>query len=263
MHIVFRVCSPFAATQGHPADKRAIPIHRPLPSCRDMSRMFEQVTTRTDFDAGFIVRCELAQGSDGKVFRIVRKGQADKSYVMKLEKTHTDSERDVDLMVQASGHKHVVALLAAFTWSRSHRATIFEEADCDLRKFLRLHGRSEQVAIDVGQQVGSGLAHLHFLKIAHRDLKLANVLVFLVRRAASVAARGNPTCPYDAVYRICDLSRSRRWQEIKKRVSKKRPPPHVEYACMTPGLCTPVYSAPELWDCSGEALSPYGPAADV
>ena len=166
------------------------------------------------------------------------------------------------MMVQASGHKHVVALLASSVWSSTKSATVYDEADCDLRKFLRLHGKSEQAAIDVGQQVGSGLAHLHSLKIVHRDFKFANVLVFLVRRAASVAARGNLTCTYDAVYRICDLSRSRQWQEIRKRVSKKRPAPEFEYALMTPGLCTPVYSAPELWDCPSEDVAPYGPAVD-
>ena len=156
------------------------------------------------------------------------------------------------MMVRASGHKNVVSLLAAFSWSSTKCATIYDEADCDLRKVLRLNGRSEQAAIDVGQQLGSGLAHLHSLQIVHRDLKPANVLVFLVRRATSVAARGDPTCTCDAEYRICDLSRSRHWQETpKKRMSRKRPAPNVEYALMTPGLCTPVYSAPELWNCSG------------
>ena len=155
-------------------------------------------------------------------------------------------------MEQASGHKHVVALLASFEWSTTKCATVYDEADCDHRRFLRLHGKSEEAAIDVGQQVGSGLAYLHSLKIVHRDLKPANVLVFLVRRAASVAARGNPTCTYEAVYRICDLSRSRYCQEIRKRVSKKRPAPEVVYAMMTPGLCTPVYAAPELLGCPNE-----------
>ena len=120
------------------------------------------------------------------------------------------------MLVRASGHKNVVSLLAAFSWSDTKCAMIYDEADCDLRKVLRLHGASEQVAIDVGQQLGSGLAHLHSLQIVHRDLKPSNVLVFLVRRATSVAARGDPTCTCDAEYRICDLSRSRHWQETPK-----------------------------------------------
>ena len=166
--------------------------------------MPEQVSTRTEFEAKFIVRCELARGSDGTVFRIASRGQPDKSYAMNVDK-RVGFEREVKMMVQASGHTHVVALLASFVWSSTKCATVYDEADCDLRKFLRSHGKCEQVAIDVGQQVGSGLAYLHVLKIVHRDLKFANVLVFVVRRAASVEARGNLTCTYDAVYRICDL----------------------------------------------------------
>ena len=48
--------------------------------------MLEQISTRTEFEAKFIVRCELARGSDGTVFRIASKGQPDKSHAMKVEK---------------------------------------------------------------------------------------------------------------------------------------------------------------------------------
>ena len=78
-----------------------------------------------------------------------------------------------------------------------------------------------------------------------------------------LSQHGAIQCTYEAVYRICDLSRSRYCQEIRKRVSKKRPAPEVVYAMMTPGLCTPVYAAPELLGCPNENLLPYGPAADV
>ena len=144
-------------------------------------------------------------------------------------------------LMQARPHPNILGLLEFFLDSSQRIfATVFPQALFDLK--LMLHGRDGSMRV-LGAQLVQALAadlshavaHLHELRIVHRDVKPANCVVFV-----------RPDC---TTLQLGDFGCAR-----------------VAQAHMTPGMCTVWYRAPELFRNAGgrgPGRSAYNEAVDV
>ena len=86
-------------------------------------------------------------------------------------------------------HRHVIELHSTFLVGEHARMAI-DLASTDLEQLLwRVRGAMPRpLALELGCQLSAGLAHLHAAGVAHRDVKLANALLFPASSAPSAAA---------------------------------------------------------------------------
>jgi serine/threonine protein kinase len=105
------------------------------------------------------------------------------------------------------------------------------------------------------------LEHMHFQRILHRDLKPANIL--MKWDSLSITA--------GLVLEVCDFGhareapRTKRLRAIgKQEIDSVGRNVHQSIVGMTPGICTYIYAAPEMW-CSGFSApeTAYGYGVDV
>ena len=155
-------------------------------------------------------------------------------------------------------HPNIVKLLDAFGPHKQRpEVLVFPLADLDLYKFMQTRKRlSVQVAACLTYQLVTALAYLHGKQVVHRDLKPSNLLVTI-----------GDDCGVKLT--LADFGHARRLPDApRQRLAEKTcvsnggmQPLHRPFE-MTPGLCTPCYSAPESFLPQG-AEAPYSCAVDV
>lgn len=123
---------------------------------------------------------ELGRGSVGLIYRVVRL-QDKKQFALKLFKPGTEIRRaikEAHAMNTCEGHPNVLRLESAMLGDPSQPALLMELADSDLFDHVLASGGLEQ---DYAQQIFRslllGLQHMHQMHLAHRDLKLENLLL--------------------------------------------------------------------------------------
>ncbi len=207
----------------------------------------------------FRIREVLGSGTDGRVMRGYARSawsEPGRSCALKFLKDGNQEEgaREAAIL-KIMQHPHIVPLLAAFT---SHVASrrreyvlVFPERETVLSAFLRMRVGQDAIPLKVVQQLAtqllSALEHMHFRGILHRDLKPANILM----------KWSNLSITAGLVLEICDFGHARQAPRTtrirakgKQEIDSVGRPVLRSMVGMTPGICTYMYAAPEIW-CSG------------
>ena len=164
-------------------------------------------------------------------------------------------------MLRKAAHKHVVE---AFCLVESGRALAMEVAFSDLDSYLYsgLYSRfpcfdaGPVIAIELIQQwladLAEGLAHVHSVGVIHRDVKPANILLFMHRTTAMaggfvriVAKLGDFNCARDVPKTFFPPSRLRTKTPCFDAGVAERKALGTRFP-MTMRVCTSWYKAPEL-----------------
>ena len=154
-----------------------------------------------------------------------------------------DRER---VILQQLSHENVVKLLQAFMPylpKRPQLVLAFRAADTDLAAFLcKRHGalRKPLTSVVAGQ-LARGLAYVHSQGIVHRDVKPANVLIFI----------GDDTPLLNLLVQLADFGMARKRSLQPQRLRGKQlvaadNSPVTMRLPMTARVCTSWYRAPEL-----------------
>jgi len=221
----------------------------------------------------FHIKEVLGSGTDGRVVRGVGRSawvEAGRSCALKYLKNgeRADWAREVAILKQLQ-HPNIVPLLGSFSShiasGRQEYVLVFPERESVLSAFLRMRfGQTipPKVVQQFATQLLSALEHMHFRGILHRDLKPANIL--MKWDSLSITA--------GLVLDICDFghareaprtARVRAWgKQVVDSVGRSV---HKSIVGMTPGICTYMYAAPEIW-CSGfnaPEEAKYGYGVDV
>jgi serine/threonine protein kinase len=220
----------------------------------------------------FHIREVLGSGTDGYVMRGIARSAwsgPGRSVALKFLKDggQDDWAREAAILKKMQ-HPHIVPLLGAFP---SHMASgrreyvlVFPERETVLSAFLRRRAGDDAIPSKVVQQFAtqllSALEHMHFRGILHRDLKPANIL--MKWNSLSFTA--------GLVLEICDFGHAReapRTQRVRARGKQEIDSVGrnvlQSIVGMTPGVCTYMYAAPEIW-CNGfTAQDSYGYGVDV
>ena len=141
-----------------------------------------------DFSVGSSRRGSLGLGAYGKVYRATHRRTGERVAVKEISLgvtqkgvmiTRETVEHEIRLL-QMTDHPSIVRLLASFEEALPTRFFIVMElARDDLFHHVRRCGTlSERSSSHLLAQVLSAVEYLHGLGIAHRDLKLENVLLF-------------------------------------------------------------------------------------
>ncbi len=207
----------------------------------------------------------LGAGTDSCVVRGVLRNSGEWRALKLIHPRSDAAEREVETLRVANmeNHPNVVRLLEVYhpTVTRHTTVLAYPIADCDLCEFLgRRAGRvSDAMARSLAVQLGKGLAHLHNKRILHRDLKPANLLI-------TIGDAGRMMLQISDFSRSCQLPPCRRARLGRKTlVNEDQCPVNTRVPHVTPGPCTQVYSAPEIffgpWE--DKSQSCYGTAVDV
>ena len=126
----------------------------------------------------------LGSGADGVVLRGALKTPSDPGrwHALKVVSTRAyavDAElKALELMARAP-HQNVVELVRAFPphGRRPQHVLVFDEADMDLRAFLRKPGGrcTRPLADALGKQLLLAISHMHDHMLLHRDLRPHNI----------------------------------------------------------------------------------------
>ena len=154
-----------------------------------------------------------------------------------------DRER---VILQQLSHENVVKLLQAFMPylpKRPQLVLAFRAADTDLAAFLcKRHGALRKpLTSAVAGQLARGLAYVHSQGIVHRDVKPANVLIFI----------GDDTPLLNLLVQLADFGMARKRSLQPQRLRGKQLVaadnlPVTMRLPMTARVCTSWYRAPEL-----------------
>ena len=213
----------------------------------------------------------LGSGADGCVLRGVLKlarGEMATCHALKVVSRGAYGLK-ADLAALAcmarAPHRHIVQLLQGFPpyGARAQHVLAFDEADMDLRMFLRIPvGRCPRhMAGALGKQFLMAVSHMHVQKVIHRDLKPANILVSFRHNDPRDTAGSVCVC-----LQVADFSRARIVTGTRQR-SKA----HFMHTVgpMSAGITTYAYAAPELLAVEPDGRDPwagtqtYGIGVDV
>lgn len=82
------------------------------------------------------------------------------------------------LLLRRAAHPHVTGFIAHYQTPTSISLVLRLCPGGDCQQLLQRHGAlAEPAALQIARQVGAALAHMHTLRLLHRDVKLENVLV--------------------------------------------------------------------------------------
>ena len=140
----------------------------------------------------------LGAGAFGCVYKppaawhFPRDGVAVKAAPLQSAEAAEGLAREAELLRRVPAHPHVVGLHGAFVLGGHARIALDLAEGGDLHDHLwRCRGLlSRPSALGFAAQLAAGLSHLHQHGVAHRDLKLANALLFA--RGAAAAQLGAP-----------------------------------------------------------------------
>jgi Protein kinase domain len=192
----------------------------------------------------------LGQGASGSIERMTlhADGYAPSTVAVKRFVDLAGSKATRDLLTELAllslcESPHVVRFHGAHVdpANMSNSFAVLEAADMDLRCFVRSQRRrrgfsdkpplTDKIMLAMANDVARGLAFLHSLQIIHRDLKAANVLVFLDGTAAA-ASDGDTTSTRRPLLKLCDFGCAR--EAMSRQVE------------MTRGVGTLITMAPEI-----------------
>ncbi|CAD5213984.1 unnamed protein product [Bursaphelenchus xylophilus] len=163
-------------------------------------------------------------GESGKVMACYRKTDGQK-YALKVLRDGPKSRREVQLHYMTNQHPNIVTIHDvfenAFDGVRCLLVVIeFLEAGDLLTQFESQGSQpySEQRVAEIVRQIGSAVQYLHSMNIAHRDIKLENILC-------------SSTDHEQCVYKLADFGFAKR--------------PERNHLMESP-CCTPIYVAPEI-----------------
>jgi serine/threonine protein kinase len=214
----------------------------------------------------------LGSGTDGRVVRGIARSawsEVGRSCALKFLKAgdRADWVREVAILKKLK-HPHIVPILGSFSShiasGRQEYVLVFPERESVLSAFLRMRfGQTipPKVVQQFATQLLSALEHMHFRGILHRDLKPANILMKWDSLSTTAGL----------VLEICDFGHAREAPHTarvrllgKQVVDSVGRNVHMPIVGMTPGICTYMYAAPEIW-CSGFDASEtsYGYGVDV
>ncbi|KAI6170104.1 Non-specific serine/threonine protein kinase [Aphelenchoides besseyi] len=163
-------------------------------------------------------------GESGKVMACFSKNDGTK-YALKVLRDGPKSRREVQLHYMTKDHENIVTIIDVFENTFDNVKCLlvvieFLEAGDLLTQFENQQSRpypEEQVA-EIVRQIGSAVQHLHSMNIAHRDIKLENILC---------SSTEHSKC----VYKLADFGFAKC--------------PERNHLMESP-CCTPIYVAPEI-----------------
>ncbi|CAD6192075.1 unnamed protein product [Caenorhabditis auriculariae] len=162
-------------------------------------------------------------GESGKVMACYRKSTGEK-FALKVLRDGPKARREVDLHWLTNGHEHVVTIHDIYENTFDNVKCLlmvveFLEGGDLLSQFENQGSRpyTEETVGKIIRQIGSAVQYLHDMNIAHRDIKLENILC---------SSTGD-----DCVYKLGDYGFA------------KRPERNV---LMESPCCTPFYAPPEV-----------------
>ena len=123
----------------------------------------------------------IGGGADGRVCRgIARNGPAEgEAHAIKRFRLNAyDPEMEMRVLAAVQPHPHIMELLDVYRDGLSV-AFAAPESDMNLREFMarRPRGLAATQAWEFNRQILEGVQHLHKLRVVHRDLKQANILL--------------------------------------------------------------------------------------
>jgi serine/threonine protein kinase len=210
------------------------------------------------------VQTTLGKGAHGEV-RLAEMRTTGELHAVKCFMKRGDGEHEAKLL-RTLKHPNIIKLLEVYmpTAARPQIVLAFTAADCDLYRLMKMkpHLRlSDMLASSLARQLAEALAHMHSKRIVHRDLKPANILVVI-----------DGDCAGGIQLQVADFGAARLLPDaVHCRVPYKvESDANHQYAvnapcALTPGLCTPCYSAPEAFfkpERRGQKVN-YGTAADI
>lgn len=220
---------------------------KPLASGRRWFEDGHQRFSALDDGKGYFMEDVIGEGSYGSVYRCCRqedsavfavkiidlKRVAGSAGEGAMKSAEVMALGEVDALRRAAAHPHIVALEAALIVDDQRQLFIVTEflpgGDLFSHLALRTQPLLEPEAAHIVAQVSSGLAFCHKLGIAHRDLKLENLLVERVSLRATVEL-WSPDWHSEELFdvKICDFGFAR-----------------VAAGCR---VGTAIYAAPEILD---------------
>ena len=222
------------------------------------------------------VQKSLGEGAGGAVFRGVLRQGGGRWHALKFLSTQGyDRRREVDVLRRLQTHPGIIEFLGVFdvTPDRKEIVLALPEMSCTLHSFI---GRDPTpmnhcMAGGLARQCLSALGHMHRLRIVHRDLAPANLLLDFTHRPCDNAGQATASI----ILKVADFSRSRLL--LDEVIPTNRTRCHTkaavdvqgwrvgpEQVClMSPGIATPVYAAPELTMSPWTEVFAYGTAVDI
>ncbi len=216
----------------------------------------------------------LGKGAHGEV-RVLELRSTGEWHAAKYFTHQTDGEHEADLLKDLQ-HPGIIKLKQVYmpTHARAQIVLTFPTADTDLYRLMQRRPDrrlSDILAASLARQLAAALAYMHSQRVVHRDLKPENLL--LVVDGDRDGAMQLQITDFGHARRLPDAKPCRLRRKVVLDASNCLP---VNARCaLTPGLCTPNYSAPEAYfklqpapqagkrGGVGAALAMYGAAADI
>jgi serine/threonine protein kinase len=117
------------------------------------------------------------------------------TYLLAMRPPH-DSEREVRILKKAAS-EHVIPLWETFNDAAGHLVLVFPFMPLDLERLLQKDALTKSQAKGCLKDLFNALAHLHSLKIIHRDVKPSNIVLRSASGPAYLADFGIAWCLKD------------------------------------------------------------------
>ena len=200
----------------------------------------------------------IGGGTDARVYRAFTRLGCE-ARALKIARHNVDAEalvREARVLEQLQGHPHIVKYFGAFTagdsapaHARGNSAIALELCAETLQSFLvRQNGRrlTDTLFQRLAPQLLEAARFMHGKGVIHRDIKPANALV-------TNDHEGGIRLVLSDFGRARDLAMARGTRICRKRVCTDAGVSLSREFPLTPGVCTVVYSAPEItlgprWD---------------
>ncbi|OIR56812.1 MAG: CMGC/CDK protein kinase [Amphiamblys sp. WSBS2006] len=124
---------------------------------------------------------KIGSGDFGAVSKIEEK-KTGKIYILKTQKSdcHVYVRNEINALKQLD-HPNIVKMMACSDITRRRRNEPFhivlEHMPCDLDQAIKNHPEIKENTREILYQILSGVAHIHSKKLAHGDIKPANILI--------------------------------------------------------------------------------------
>ena len=140
---------------------------------------------------GYVIKKKIGQGSFGIVYKAINL-KTNKVCALKHLRLDHNGVQEVEALRRSRHHKHVVSYQNSVRYPPMSMDLWIEMEYCNggsLNDYFFTHNPNSKQILTIMKQVSSAVAHLHKIKVIHRDLKPDNILILQNRQSQIPTAK--------------------------------------------------------------------------